>query len=67
MDYINLLEKKLEKKAKINFLPSQLGDVINTWANLEDLMKDYGYEPKKSIEKGITSFVDWYKKIYLKI
>ena len=67
MDYINLLEKKLGKKAKINFLPLQPGDVTDTWANVEDLMKDYGYEPKTSIEKGITSFVDWYKKFYLKI
>ena len=66
MDYIRALENALGKKATINLLPLQLGDVPDTYANVEDLVKNFDYRPKTSIEEGVKNFVDWYLK-YLKI
>ena len=66
-DYIEALEKKIGKKAKKNFLPLQPGDVMDTWANVDDLIKDFAYQPKTPINKGVASFVDWYMNFYLKI
>ena len=66
MDYISALEKALGKKATVNMLPLQPGDVPDTYANVEDLVKNFDYRPKTSIEEGVKNFVDWYLK-YLKI
>jgi len=64
MDYIRLIEDNIGRKAEINFLPLQPGDVPKTYANIDDLEKDINYRPETSIEKGITNFVDWYKNYY---
>ena len=64
MDYIKALEKKLNKEAQINFLPLQLGDVTDTYANVENLQKNFDYKPSTSVEDGINNFVNWYKKYY---
>ena len=66
MDYISALEKALGKKAKINMLPLQPGDVPDTFADVEDLVKSFNYKPKTSIEEGVVKFVNWYLK-YLKL
>ncbi len=59
---IRILEAKLGKKAKINFLPLQPGDVPDTWADIEDLVHDTGCRPQTSIEEGVGRFVEWYKQ-----
>jgi UDP-glucuronate 4-epimerase len=66
MDYINALEKALGKKAIINFLPLQLGDVPDTFANVSNLAKKFDYKPSTEIIDGISNFVKWYKDYYKK-
>lgn len=64
MDYIYALEKTLGKKAKINFLPLQPGDVPDTYANTDNLEKKFNYRPSTSINEGVSKFVKWYKNYY---
>ena len=64
MDYIKALENSLKKKAKKNFLDLQPGDVVDTYAEINDFVKDFEYKPVKSVEKGIAEFVSWFKKYY---
>jgi len=66
MHYIEALEKSLEKKAQINFLPLQPGDVSDTCASVENLKKKFNYKPSTSITDGVASFVKWYKEYYQK-
>jgi len=62
--FIEVLEDKLEKKAIKNLLPLQEGDVPETYADVDDLMRDVDFKPSTSIEKGIGKFVNWYKEYY---
>ena len=62
--FLNLIEKNLNKKAKIKNLPLQKGDVKKTHASVKSLQKYSFYKPKINIEKGIKLFIDWYKKYY---
>ena len=64
MDYIQAIEKKLNKKAIINFQPLQPGDVNTTFADVDDLIRDFNYKPKFNIETGISRFIEWYKEYY---
>jgi len=64
MDYIDALEKTLGKKAKINFLPLQPGDVPDTYANVDNLKKQFNYKPTTSVLKGVSNFITWYKGYY---
>lgn len=64
MHFIATLEKNLGKKAKLNMLPLQAGDVPATYADVDDLIRDVGYKPTTSIEKGVARFVEWYKSYY---
>lgn len=64
MDFINTLEKLIGKKAKIEFLPMQPGDVKETYADITDLQKASGFSPATPLEKGLSHFVDWYKKYH---
>jgi UDP-glucuronate 4-epimerase len=64
MRYIELLEDCLGRKAEKNLLPMQLGDVPDTWADVEDLVADVGYRPSTPVEQGVRSFVDWYLDYY---
>jgi len=64
MDYIDALEKNLGKKAKINFLPLQPGDVQDTYANTDNLNEKFKYKPTTSVIDGVSSFVKWYKGYY---
>ena len=66
MDYIHALEKTLGKKAQINFLPLQPGDVPDTFANVDNLMKKFNYKPSTPVAEGIISFVKWYRDYYQK-
>ena len=64
MDYIACLEKTLGKKATKNFLPMQPGDVPETYADIDDLARDIGYQPSTNIEDGIAKFIEWYREHY---
>lgn len=64
--YISTLEDCLGKKAVKNLLPLQAGDVPDTFADVDDLVRDVGYKPATSVETGIRRFVDWYLEYYNK-
>ena len=64
LDFIEAIEQSLGVTAKKEMLPMQAGDVAATWANVDDLIRDYDYRPNTPIKKGIDNFVDWYKKYY---
>lgn len=62
--YIEVLEDCLGMKATQNLLPLQLGDVPDTYADVEALVQDVGYKPQTKVEDGITNFVKWYREYY---
>lgn len=64
LTFIELIEKALGKTAIKNLLPMQPGDVPDTYADVEALVKDVGYRPSISLEDGISEFVKWYKGFY---
>jgi UDP-glucuronate 4-epimerase len=64
MDYIGALENALGKKANKEFLPIQSGDVPDTWANVDDLVAQFDYQPNTSVERGVTNFVAWFRGYY---
>ena len=64
MHYIKVLEQCLGKKAELNLLPLQPGDVPDTYADVTDLIKDTGYKPDTEVETGVARFVDWYKAYF---
>ena len=61
MDYIEALETSIGKTAEKEFLPLQPGDVPDTYADVDDLIKDSGFKPETPIEQGIDHFYQWYK------
>jgi UDP-glucuronate 4-epimerase len=64
MRYIQVFEEKLGRKAKLDLMPMQPGDVTNTEADVSDTTRALGYAPKTSIEEGVGRFVDWYLDYY---
>ena len=64
MDYIYALENALGRKAKINLLPLQPGDVPDTWANVNDLTQQFDYKPSVLVEQGIQKFTSWFGGYY---
>ena len=64
MDFIEAIEGSMGKKAEKNMMPIQPGDVERTWADVNELIKDYGYKPNTSIKIGVENFVSWYKDYY---
>lgn len=66
MDYIHALENSLGIIAIKEMLPLQAGDVVDTYADVNDLVEDFGYSPSTKFTDGIDSFVLWYRQ-YLKI
>ncbi|WP_127579919.1 NAD-dependent epimerase [Paenibacillus koleovorans] len=64
MLFVNLLEKYIGKKAVIEFLPMQAGDVKETYADISELYQVTGFKPEVTIESGLQSFVSWYKEYY---
>ena len=63
-DYVNALETALNKKAQKELLPLQPGDVPDTYADVNDLINDFGYCPSTKLEDGISNFVAWFKSYY---
>ncbi len=64
MHYIEVLEECLGRKATKNFLPMQLGDVPDTFADIDDLVRDVGYRPATPVEVGVKRFVEWFTAYY---
>jgi len=64
LEFIEAIEKGLGKKAKMEFLPMQPGDVVETHADISELMQDMGYNPKTSVAQGVAEFTKWYLNFY---
>ncbi len=64
LDFIEAIERKLDKKSKKNMLPLQVGDVPASNADVTDLINDLEYKPETSIQDGIDRFIDWYLEFY---
>ncbi len=64
MDMIGLLEKATNHKANVDFKPMQPGDVKSTSADIAPMQRDFGFEPKTPLSKGIPKFIDWYRKYH---
>jgi len=61
MDYIEALETSLGIIAEKQLLPLQPGDVPDTYADVDDLVEEFGYKPSMSVKQGVANFVNWYK------
>ena len=64
LTFIETLETCLGRQAIKNLLPLQPGDVPDTYADVSDLVNDFGYKPGTLLETGIRNFVEWYKNFY---
>jgi UDP-glucuronate 4-epimerase len=64
IDFIRILEKLLNKKANIVYLPMQPGDVKETYSDITSLQEATGFSPVTTIETGLSRFVDWYKQYH---
>lgn len=62
--FIEVLEEKIGKCAKKEYLPMQAGDVYQTYADVQELIDDFEYKPETNIEKGLEQFVNWYRWYY---
>jgi len=62
MSFIETIEKALGKEARKNFLPMQAGDVLSTYADVDDLRNDVGFVPKTPLDQGIARWVDWFRE-----
>ena len=64
MDYIRALEDALDKKAEMEMLPLQQGDVPDTHADVSDLVEKLDYKPNTRIKEGVSCFVEWFQQYY---
>lgn len=64
MDFIHSIEENIGRKAVMNLLPLQPGDVTSTYAEVSDLIKDFHYKPSTPVSQGIANFISWYKRFY---
>jgi len=62
--FIEVIEQALGMQAKKNYLPMQMGDVAQTYADIDALSQAVGFRPNTPIETGIQRFVDWYREYY---
>ena len=60
MTFIGSIENALNKKANINFLPIQPGDVVSTYADIDPLIKEFNFSPSQNLDAGIGAWVDWF-------
>ena len=65
INFIDILEKKLNQKAEKIYLPMQMGDACETYSNTMALKNWINYEPRTNIEEGLEKLVDWFKNYYL--
>lgn len=66
LTFIEVIEEKLGKKAIKNFLPLQAGDVVETFADVDDLIREVNFKPSTSVVTGMGKFIDWYIDYYKK-
>lgn len=64
MDFITTLERCLGREAIKEYYPMQPGDVYQTYADVTELMENFGFRPDTSIEQGLTAFVNWFREYY---
>jgi UDP-glucuronate 4-epimerase len=64
LDVIDILEAACGRVAQREFLPMQPGDVLRTYADIDAISRDHGYQPTVSVAEGIPRFVQWYKDLY---
>lgn len=64
LDFIKIIEEELNVKSKINLMPLQSGDMVETFADIEKAKKMLLFKPTTSIELGVKKFISWYKKYY---
>src|SRR5262249_58174565 len=64
LDYIAVIEEAVGRKAELDMLPAQPGDVEETYADVEALKEAVGFEPSTPIEAGVKRFVAWYREFY---
>jgi UDP-glucuronate 4-epimerase len=64
MDFIGAIERALGRKARLELLPMQTGDVKETFADIEASRRDLGFEPRTPIEEGVPRFIAWYQSFY---
>ncbi len=64
MDVVTLIEQNLGKKAKINFLPMQPGDVTESFADIDKSIEMLNYNPTTNVDVGVKNFIRWYEKFY---
>jgi len=64
LDFIKTIENSIGVEAKKNFMDMQDGDVISTYADTNDLIKDFDYKPDTKLSEGIDEFIIWYKEFY---
>ena len=62
--YLKLLEKFLKRKARINYLPLQKGDVVDVFSKTDNIKKELKYKPKVDVEEGVKNFVKWFRYYY---
>jgi UDP-glucuronate 4-epimerase len=65
LDFIHVLEDCLGKKAQLEMLPMQNGDVKATFANVDALQEAVGFKPSTSVSEGLSQFVTWYRDYYV--
>lgn len=63
-EFIQTIEKLLDKKAYIDYKEIRQGDVVQTYSDISALQNDYHYHPKTNISAGLSSFIDWYKNYF---
>jgi UDP-glucuronate 4-epimerase len=63
-EFVDAIEQTIGKKAKKIFLPEQKGDILETYANIDNLIHDFNYKPDTPVSYGIKKFVEWYKGYY---
>jgi UDP-glucuronate 4-epimerase len=64
LDFVTAIENELGVTANKEMLPMQPGDVEKTWADVNNLIRDYGYAPNTTIKFGVSQFIKWYKEYY---
>ncbi len=64
LDVIRVLEDACGRKAEMQMLPMQPGDVLRTFADIDAIQRDLGYQPTTSVDVGIPRFVEWYRKYH---
>lgn len=64
MDFVAILERETGRTAVKEYLPMQPGDVYRTYADIENLMRDFDFQPMTSLADGLRRFVAWYKEAY---